>query len=96
MTCAQCHIRTFGVRDYGDPATADPRAGTPRAPNRALPTLNFQIVPSERWEAFTLEVMQDQACKARVHLEAALGKAPRLTCALTDATAPRITAPLAP
>ncbi len=96
MTCAQCHMRNFGVRDYGDPATADPRAGTPRAPNRALPTLNFQIVPTERWEAFTLEVMQDQECKAKVHLEAALGKAPKLDCKLADPAAPRVDAPLAP
>ncbi len=94
MTCAQCHMRTFGVRDYGDAATADPRAGTPRAPNRTLPTLNFQIVPAEYWEAYTLDFMQDQACKAKVHLEAALGKPAALTCALADPAAPRVTAPL--
>ena len=96
MTCAQCHMRTFGVRDYGDPATADPRVGTPRLPNRALPTLNFQIVPGERWEAFTLELMQDQECKARVNLEAALGKPSKLTCKLADPAAVRVDAPLAP
>lgn len=87
MTCAQCHIRTFGVRDYGDPATADPRAGTPRMPNRALPTLNFQIVPGERWEAYTLEFMQDQQCKAAAFLEAAAGKPTKLDCPLADAAA---------
>ena len=96
MTCAQCHMRTFGVRDHGDPATADPRAGTPRMPNRTLPTLNFQIVPTDRWEAFTLEHMQDQECKARVHLEAAMGKPSKLTCPLTDPAGARIDGPLAP
>jgi hypothetical protein len=96
MTCAQCHIRNFGVRDHSDPATVDPRAGTPRMPNRALPTLNFQIVPTERWEAFTLELMQDQECKARVHLEAAMGKPSKLTCLLEDPAAPRVDAPLEP
>ncbi len=94
MTCAQCHIRNFGVRDYTDPATAAPSAGLPKAKNRAIPTLNFQIVPSHTWEAFTLELMQDQECKTRQHLEAALGKAPALACPLADPAAPRVTAPL--
>jgi len=96
MTCAQCHTRSFGVRDYADPATVDPRAGTPRAPNRPLPTTAFQIVPTFRWEAFTLDFMQDQECKARVHLEEALGRTPQLDCALADPAAPRVTAPLPP
>ncbi|HVK75645.1 MAG TPA: hypothetical protein VM734_20080 [Kofleriaceae bacterium] len=91
MTCAQCHIRNFGVRDYTDPATSDPRAGTPKAPNRALPTLAFQIVPAEYWEAFTLELMQDQECKAKAHLEAALGTPSKLGCALADPAGPRVT-----
>ncbi len=82
MTCAQCHMRNFGVRDYGDPATVDPSAGVPRAPNKTIPTLNFQIIPTTTWEAYTLEFMQDQECKARVHLEAALGKASKLGCPL--------------
>jgi hypothetical protein len=94
MTCAQCHMRNFGVRDYNDAATADPSAGMPKAPNRAMPTLNFQIIPTHTWEAYTLEFMQDQECKTRKHLELALGKAPLLTCALADAAAPRVSAPL--
>jgi hypothetical protein len=93
MTCAQCHIRNFGVRDHADAATASPRAGLPRAPNRALPTLNFQIVPSTRWEAYTLDFMADQECKAQAFLTAELGKAPKLTCTLTDPNGPRVTAP---
>jgi hypothetical protein len=96
MTCAQCHMRNFGVRDYGDPRTTDPRAGAPEALNRPLPTLNFQIIPTTTWEAFTLEFMQDQECKARVHLEAATGKVPALSCALSDPDGPRVNAPLAP
>ena len=27
MTCSQCHIRNFGMHDYGDPANIDPTAG---------------------------------------------------------------------
>ncbi|MBZ0231823.1 MAG: hypothetical protein K8M05_05690 [Deltaproteobacteria bacterium] len=94
MTCAQCHIRNFGVRDYTDPATADPSAGMPKGRNRRLPTLNFQIVPSHTWEAYTLEFMQDQECKTKQHLETALGKAPALSCPLADPAAPRVTVPL--
>lgn len=85
MTCAQCHIRQFGVRDYTDAATLDPRAGTPGAANHAIDTLNFQIVPSRtnpRWEAFTLELMLDQECRGKVNLEQALGTPTGLTCPL--------------
>ena len=38
--------------------------------------------------------MQDQECKTKKHLELSLGKAPQLTCALADAAAPRVNAPL--
>ena len=27
MTCSQCHIRNFGMHDYGDPANVDPDEG---------------------------------------------------------------------
>lgn len=94
MTCSQCHIRDFGVRDYGDPATADPKAGAPKAGNHRIATLNFQIVPSHRWEAYTLEFMADQECKAKAFLAAELGKESKLTCVLADASAPRIARPL--
>jgi hypothetical protein len=82
MTCAQCHIRNFTVRDYGDPATIDPSKGVPRIGNAALQTLNFQIVPSTHWEAFTLAFMQDQECKAKAHVEQFLTKPSALTCPL--------------
>lgn len=87
MTCAQCHIRNFGVRDYGDLTTADPRKGTPTIPNRAIPTLNFQIVPTTTWEAYTLDFMKDQECKGKAQIEQFLGKASGLTCPLAAATA---------
>jgi hypothetical protein len=94
MTCAQCHIRNFGVRDYRDPATADPKAGAPTVGNPAIATLNFQIVPSHRWEAYTLQFMADQACKAKAFLAAELGKTPAWPCVLADPAAPAITRPL--
>jgi len=94
MTCAQCHVRNFGVRDYGDPSTSDPKAGAPRSANRPLPTLNFQIVPTTRWEAFTLDLMADQECKAQDFLTVELGKPAKLTCTLADPSGPRVTDPL--
>lgn len=84
MTCAQCHIRNFTVRDYGDPATADPREGTPRAPNAPIATLNFQIVPTTTWEQYTLDFMKDQECKGMKQLEQFLGKPSGLTCPLSS------------
>ena len=82
MTCAQCHIRNFGVRDRGDPATADASAGTPKAGNHKLQTLNFQIIPTTSWEAFTLEFNQDQECRAKLLVEKALNQPSALTCPL--------------
>jgi len=63
MTCAQCHIRTFGVHTYADRGNVDPDAGAP-SKNHTIATLNFQIVPTAEWQVFTLEFMKDQACKA--------------------------------
>jgi hypothetical protein len=82
MSCAQCHIRDFGVRDYADLATADPQHGTPRAPNPSIPTLDFQIVPGATWPAFTVEFMKDQECRAAKQIEQFLGKPSGLTCPL--------------
>ncbi|HEY1556925.1 MAG TPA: hypothetical protein VGF94_18945 [Kofleriaceae bacterium] len=85
MTCSQCHIRNFGMHDYGDPAATDPTKGTPRAPNHAIATLNFQIVPTQRWEAFTLEFLQHQQCRGKQMLAHYLGAdaAKGLTCPLS-------------
>jgi hypothetical protein len=73
MTCSQCHIRNFGMHDYGDPANTDPRAGVPKARNKKLATLNFQIVPSTHWEAFTIDFLHHQECRGKKNLEEALG-----------------------
>jgi hypothetical protein len=99
MTCAQCHTRRFGVRDYADAATADPSAGPPRIPNAPIATLNFQIVPSATapaWAAFTLEHLKDQECKGKANLEAALGKPTKLTCPLAPPAAAADPAEAAP
>jgi len=72
MTCSQCHIRNFGMHDYGDPANTDPKAGVPRGLNKSIATLNFQIVPSSHWEAFTLEFLHHQECRGKERLTESL------------------------
>jgi hypothetical protein len=84
MTCAQCHIRNFGMHDYGDAANTDPSAGAPKAPNKALATLNFQIIATDRWEAFTVDFLHHQECRGKTQLAQYLGAdaAKGLTCPL--------------
>jgi hypothetical protein len=84
MTCSQCHIRNFGMHDYGDPASTDPSKGTPKAPNHAISTLVFQIIPGTDWQAFTLEFLQHQECRGKLMYEQFVGPdaAKGLTCPL--------------
>jgi hypothetical protein len=84
ITCSQCHIRNFGMHDYADPANVDPSKGTPKAPNHAIPTLNFQIIPAADWQAFTLEFLQHQECRGKMFFEQFVGAdaAKGLTCPL--------------
>ena len=84
MTCSQCHIRNFGMHDYGDPANVDPTKGAPKAKNHTLPTLNFVIVPTTTWEPFTLEFLQHQECRGKANLTEYLGAdaAKGLSCPL--------------
>jgi hypothetical protein len=72
ITCSQCHIRNFGMHDYSDPAAVDGK-GTPKEANKAIATLNFQIIPTTRWEEFTLEFLKHQECRGKSHLEEFLG-----------------------
>ncbi|MEJ7603780.1 MAG: hypothetical protein WKG01_38190 [Kofleriaceae bacterium] len=87
MTCSQCHIRNFGMHDYGDLANVDPSKGVPRANNKSLATLNFVIVPSTHWEAFTIDFLHHQECRGKQHLEQYLGPdaGKGLTCPLAAA-----------
>jgi hypothetical protein len=84
MTCSQCHIRNFGMHDWHDRANVDPSAGMPKAPNHAIATTQFEIVPTNQWSAFTLEFLQHQECRGKLLLEQYLGAdaAKGLTCPL--------------
>lgn len=84
MTCSQCHIRNFGMHDYSDPANVDPSKGAPKSRNKSIATLNFVIIPTTHWEAFTLEFLKHQECRGKERLEQSLGPdaAKGLTCPL--------------
>ncbi|HET9992436.1 MAG TPA: hypothetical protein VFQ65_28080 [Kofleriaceae bacterium] len=84
ITCSQCHIRNFGMHDYHDRANVDPSAGVPKAPNHAIATTNFQIVPTTEWSAFTLEFLKHQECRGKLLFEQFIGPeaAKGLTCPL--------------
>ncbi len=84
MTCSQCHIRNFAMHDYSDLANVDPSKGLPKTKNKAIETLNFQIIPTTRWEEFTLEFLKHQECRGKQRIEETLGAeaAKGLTCPL--------------
>ena len=83
MTCSQCHIRNFGMRDFGDPANTDPTKGVPTTRNKKITTLNFQIVPTTNWEEFTLEFLKFQECRGKENYAQFLPEAGTgLTCPL--------------
>jgi hypothetical protein len=56
----------------------------PKAPNHALATTQFEIVPSTQWSAFTLEFLKHQECRGKLFLEQYIGPeaAKGLTCPL--------------
>ncbi len=84
MTCAQCHMRNFGMHDYADPANVDPSKGVPKAKNKPLATLNFVIIPTTHWEAFTIDFLHHQECRGKDRITETLGAeaAKGLTCPL--------------
>jgi hypothetical protein len=83
MTCAQCHTRAFGVHTWADLGNVDPTAGPPST-NHALPTLSFQIVPTDHWAPFTLDFMKLQECRGAAAFETYLGKKSGLGCPLAE------------
>ncbi len=84
VPCSTCHIRNFGMHDYGDLANVDPSKGAPKSRNHTIETLNFQIIPGTHWEAFTLEFLKHQECRGKQMLEEFIGPdaAKGLTCPL--------------
>ena len=59
-------------------------SGVPKAINPSIATLNFQIVPTAVWSAFTLEFLDHQQCRGKMMFEKFIGAdaAKGLTCPL--------------
>jgi|GEM_PF-1312194 len=83
MTCHQCHVRKFGVRDMRDEAAWNPKAGLPKGLNKSQPTLYFVITPTTHWQGYTIDFQQKQECKAKVNLAKYAGVETDLSCPLT-------------
>jgi hypothetical protein len=73
MSCSECHIRNFGMHDWSDPGAIDPTAKPKTSHNKALPTLNFQIIPTTHWEPFTLDFLKHQECRAIENFDKYIG-----------------------
>lgn len=82
MTCAQCHMRNFGVRDYTNELAMDPRALVDPVMNQPAATTFFVVVPTDRWAPYTLEFQKDQECKAAVAMARYVGMPTSLSCPL--------------
>lgn len=82
MSCHQCHVRKFGVRDFYDPAATDPGAGEPRGLNKRQDTTYFVIAPTERWQPYAIDFQHKQECKIKDAIKTALGLETSLTCPL--------------
>jgi hypothetical protein len=84
MTCHQCHVRRFGVRDMYDPTAYDPSAGLPRFRNKKQGVTYFVIVPTNRWQPYMIDFQHKQECKTKVALATDLGVETDLGCPLMD------------
>lgn len=82
MTCHQCHVRKFGVRDMYDPTAYDPRAGLPAVRNKKQATTYFVIVPTVSWQPYAIDFQHKQECKFAAAIEADLGVRTSLGCPL--------------
>lgn len=82
MSCHQCHVRKFGVRDFYDKAATDPSAGKPRALNKKQDTTYFVIVPTERWQPYAIDFQHKQECKIKAAIKKAIGVDTNLECPL--------------
>jgi len=82
MTCSQCHVRKFGVRDMYDRSAYDPGAGTPTKMNKSQAPTFFVITPTERWQPYAIDFQEKQQCKFKKAFETDLGMKTSLECPL--------------
>lgn len=82
MTCSQCHVRKFGVRDMYDRTAYDPSAGAPTKMNKSQAPTFFVITPTERWQPYAIDFQEKQQCKFKKAIETDLGLKTSLECPL--------------
>ncbi|HUH02462.1 MAG TPA: hypothetical protein VML75_10725, partial [Kofleriaceae bacterium] len=82
MSCHQCHVRVFGIRDVYDEAAVNPAAGLPVRRNKRLAPTFFVIVPMQRWEPYAIDFQHLQECMAAENLPKYLGRTLELGCPL--------------
>jgi hypothetical protein len=82
LTCAQCHIRNFGVRDLYDNTPLSPKSGIPTILSKPQPTSFFVIVPNEKWQPYAIDFQHKQMCQTRDAFKALLGVDLKIDCPL--------------
>ena len=82
MTCSQCHVRKFGVRNMYDRSAYDPSAGKPTKMNKSQAPTFFVITPTERWQPYAIDFQHKQQCKFKKALEEDIGLKTSLECPL--------------
>jgi hypothetical protein len=82
MSCHQCHVRAFGIRDVYDEAAVNPAAGLPKRRNKRLAPTFFVVVPMQRWEPYAIDFQHLQECMAAENLPKYLGRTLELGCPL--------------
>lgn len=88
MTCSQCHVRKFGVRDMQDAAAYDPKAMPTKGLNKSQATTYFVLVPTTHWQPYMVDFQHKQECKAKVNLAKYAGVETDLSCPLNTAARP--------
>jgi hypothetical protein len=82
LTCSQCHVRKFGVRDMYDKSAYDPSAGTPKTLNKSQAPTFFVITPTVSWQPYAIDFQNKQLCKFKKALETDIGLKTSLVCPL--------------
>lgn len=82
MTCSQCHVRKFGVRDMYDASAYDASAGAPSTLNKRQAATFFVITPTVSWQPYAIDFQHKQQCKFKTNLQHDLGREVNLTCPL--------------
>ncbi|MBT8491526.1 MAG: hypothetical protein KJO07_00585 [Deltaproteobacteria bacterium] len=82
LTCSQCHVRKFGVRDMYDKKAYDSSNGAPTAMNKSQAPTFFVITPTVSWQPYAIDFQNKQLCKFKKALKKDIGLKTSLVCPL--------------